>query len=266
MLLLIILYGRCLINKFILILVVATLLLSIGVGSFAADNEIKASSTPVVEITASKPEEEDFGYIESEGDPLEPVNRGIFAFNEAVDDFLIQPVARTYKGVVPEWGRDRVGNFFENLSAPVTFLNSVLQGDVDNAFATFWRFMINTTFGIGGLFDQAEIAGLAARDEDFGQTLGHYGADPGTYLVLPFIGPTTTRDAVGLVADSVTNPFNYVSGEVIIGHVVGEGVHDRSEVLDLTDEIDRTSFDPYSTYRSAYFQKRKDLVTNGGEK
>lgn len=227
----------------------------------AADKDTK--KTPTIQITGDKPEDEDFGYIETRGDPLEPVNRGMFAFNEAIDNAILEPIARGYKKVVPEWGRERIGNFLGNLSEPVTFANSLLQGDIDNALTSFWRFFVNTTIGVGGLSDQAEAVGLPSRKEDFGQTVGSYGAEGGPYIVLPLLGSTNIRDTVGLAVDSVINPFNYVAGAAVAGRAVTEGVHDRSEVLELTDEIDRTAFDPYSTYRSAYTQRRNSQISNG---
>lgn len=230
----------------------------------AQEKKPRVASTPVVEVTGKKPEDEDFGYIETEGDPVEPVNRGIFSFNQGIDDAAIKPLARGYESLVSDWGRERVGNFFDNLQAPVSFLNSLLQGDPQNALAVFWRFVINTTIGLGGIYDTAEEAGLSARKEDFGQTIGVYNEnDPGAYVVLPILGPSSTRDTVGFVVDTLTNPFNYLPGAAVAGLVVSEGIHDRADILELTDEIEQTSFDPYSTYRSAYIQHRADEVSNG---
>ena len=225
---------------------------------------VKASRTEVIEITANKHrEEEDVGKIEAAGDPIEPVNRGTFAFNEALDDAVLTPISRGYKKVVPEVAREKVGNFFSNLTSPVTFVNSALQGDVNNTFTVFWRFFVNTTFGVGGLYDVASEVGLKEKNEDFGQTLGAYGAKDSSYIVLPILGPSTTRDVFGLVVDALTNPFNYLSGGTSAALTVGKGIQTRTDALELTDEIDNTSFDPYSTYRSAYIQKRNDMINNG---
>jgi phospholipid-binding lipoprotein MlaA len=195
-------------------------------------------------------------------DPAEGANRAIYEFNQAVDKAAIKPVAKVYKALVPEWGRERVGSFVNNLSEPVTFVNSLLQGDVNNAFGSFWRFTINSTLGIGGLFDTAGVAGLSQRKEDFDQTLDFYGVETGPYIMLPLLGSTTLRGIFGLGVDSVTNPFNYAGTAVTATRVGTEVVSRRSDALELTDEIERTSFDPYATIRSAYFQHRKAQVKN----
>ncbi len=213
-----------------------------------------------IEITGNRPEDVEAVKIE---DPFEGANRNVFGFNEGVDEMFLEPVSRGYVAVVPEWGRNRVGNFLSNLDEPVTFVSSVLQGDVDNAFTSFWRFVINSTIGIGGLFDQAQYAGLEKREEDFGQTLAVGGADSGSYVVLPLLGPSSVRDTVGLVVDSFINPFNYVSGGLIAARAITDAVNSRSNALELTDEIERTSFDPYATFKSAYTQQRADAVRNG---
>lgn len=197
-------------------------------------------------------------------DPIEGFNRGVYAFNRGVDKILLRPVAWGYRYAVPQYGRDRVGDFFTNLSEPVTFLNSLLQGDVNNAFVTFWRFAINSSVGILGLYDQAQYAGLKLRREDFGQTLGWYGVGPGFYLMLPILGPSSGRDAIGRLADTFTTPTTYIEEEwVPIGLTIAEGIHRRSTVLDFTDQVDATAIDPYATYRSTYMQYRADMIRNG---
>lgn len=199
-----------------------------------------------------------------DGDPIEGFNRTIFTFNKGVDYVLIRPVAWGYREIVPQYGRERVGNFFTNLGEPVNFLNAALQGDADQAFTTFWRFLINSTIGILGLYDQASYMGLDYRNEDFGQTLGYYGAGPGFYLVLPILGPSNARDAIGKVVDVFTDPVTYVEEDwVPIALAVGEGIHTRAAYLEITDNIDETSIDPYANYRSLYLQRRIDLINNG---
>lgn len=217
----------------------------------------------LVIIAVSAPAHAQDSYAE-DIDPIEGFNRGIFWFNKGVDTAIIRPIAWGYKHGVPQYGRDRLGNFFSNLGEPVNFLNAALQGDVDQTFTTLWRFLINSTLGIGGLWDQAAGMGLQYRSEDFGQTLGHYGVGPGFYLVLPILGPSNGRDAVGLVADAFSNPVSYVEPEWIpIALAVGAGIHKRATYLEITDNIDNTSIDPYATYRSAYLQRRIDLINNG---
>jgi phospholipid-binding lipoprotein MlaA len=195
-------------------------------------------------------------------DPAENVNRKIYDFNQDVDKVAIKPAAKVYKTLVPEWGRARIGNFLSNLGEPVTFVNSVLQGNVNNSFTSFWRFVINSTLGVGGLFDQASLTGLQHQREDFDQTLGFYGVESGPYVVLPILGSTTVRGIFGLGVDSMTNPFNYAEDGLVVARYGTETVHQRSDVLDLTDEIEQTSFDPYSTIRSAYLQHRKAQINN----
>lgn len=196
-------------------------------------------------------------------DPLETMNRGIYAFNDVFDRFLLAPVARGYRSAVPEYGRQRVTNVLANLKQPVIFLNSVLQADPENAFSSFWSFMLNTTLGIGGLFDFADVnTDLKVRDEDFGQTLGVWGVGPGPYIVLPILGPSSLRDTVGLAGDWFSDPFNYLDDEIVITRTVIRAIDARANTLDLTDEINEKSFDPYATFRSGYLQKREAQVQN----
>ncbi len=196
------------------------------------------------------------------GDPAEGFNRGIYGFNDALDTAVVAPVSRGYRAAVPAYARNRVSSALGNLGEPVNFLNAALQGDVENVFTCFWRFVINTTVGIGGLYDVAGEAGLKPVKEDFGQTLGAWGVDNGAYIMLPVLGPSTARDTVGLVVDTLTNPFTYLTTPVVVTIKVTEGIDKREGLLDLTDEIQRTSFDPYSTIKSTYIQHRKSQVDN----
>ncbi len=203
---------------------------------------------------------------ENNVDPLEPVNRKIYQFNNLVDRLLLKPVTKAYRAVIPAWGRTRMACFLRNLATPVTFFNSVLQGDMAYASTSFWRFTLNSTFGLGGLFDFAVEQGLRDRIEDFGQTAGVYDIPPGPYIVLPLLGPSTLRDAGGRGVDVFLDPFNYLaSSDQIIARQALDTVESRSETLSLTNEIERTSLDPYATVRSLYLQSRRDLVHNGTE-
>ena len=189
-------------------------------------------------------------------DPLEPVNRIVFGFNKLVDNVLLRPITVAYRAIVPEPGREMVTNALVNLYTPVVFGNSVLQGDPYNSFATMWRFILNSTVGIGGAFDVASQAGLKNRPADFGQTMAMYGIGSGPYLVLPVIGPSNGRDATGRLVDAFMNPFNYVD-EGFSYAMWGTGAIDaRSNNMKLLDDIYRTSLDPYATFRSGYTQKR----------
>jgi phospholipid-binding lipoprotein MlaA len=203
---------------------------------------------------------------EVDNDPIEPVNRAIFKFNTAVDDVVLKPTSKAYRTVVPAWGRQRVSNAVYNISEPVTIVNSALQGDGENAFTSFWRFVFNSTFGLLGTFDVASELGLKARSEDFGQTLHTWGWENSSYVVLPILGPSTVRDTVGLGVDYGTNPFNYnavVSKNTRIAIAVATALDTRTRLLDTTDEIDRTSLDRYSSYKSAYIQNRDSAANNG---
>lgn len=199
-----------------------------------------------------------------EADPLEPYNRAMYQFNYTVDGLILKPVTIGYRAIVPEAGREMVSNFLENLYTPVVFANSVLQGDPQNSFSSFWRFVINTTVGIGGLFDVASEAGLKNRQTDFGQTLALMGARPGPYIVLPIIGPSNIRDAFGRVADACMNPFNYVNTATSLAMWSATAIDQRSKNMKLFDDIYTTSLDPYSTFRSAYTQKRASDIRRAG--
>jgi phospholipid-binding lipoprotein MlaA len=191
-----------------------------------------------------------------DNDPLEPLNRGIYTFNTYADHLVLRPVAAVYRGVVPEEGRKMVSNFIENVNAPVDLANSALQGDAYNSFATFWRFLINTTFGIGGLFDAASEIGLTARHADFGETLAFYGADTGAYLVLPFVGPSNIRDGIGKGVDSLLQPVNWYDEGASLALAISKGVDYRANNMEMIDGFYRDSLDPYAAFRSAFLQKR----------
>lgn len=194
-------------------------------------------------------------------DPFEGVNRAIYQFNDVLDNAVLEPVARGYRVVVPELGRTSIGNFFQNLLEPINMLNSLLQAKPEKVATSFWRFIINTSWGIGGLFDVSKEAGLHDVDEDFGQTLGYYGIDQGPYVILPLLGPSTFRDGIGQVGDAFSDPFNYwFTRYGITARAVGNAIDTREGLLELTDEIQRTALDPYATTRSLYLQRRKALV------
>ena len=201
-------------------------------------------------------------------DPLEPVNRYIFAANLALDTTVIEPVATVYRNIVPDPARDSVRNFLRNLESPVLLTNDVLQRDIGAAGVTTKRFFINTTVGILGLFDRAADMGLARRDEDFGQTMGTYGVGPGVYLVLPILGPSSLRDAAGNFVDYYFDPLNYYAGNTDRANIsflrAGiRGIDTRARVIETLDEIERTSIDFYATIRSLYHQRRQSEIRNG---
>ena len=198
-------------------------------------------------------------------DPLESFNRQVFAFNEVVDTVLLRPVASTYRAITPEYARKGMRNFFRNFYEPVTMANALLQGDPERFFTSMWRFFLNTTLGFGGVYDFAGTYGnLPYRQEDFGQTLAVWADDDDSaYLVLPILGPSTTRDALGRVVDIFLDPWTYsLKAEEAIGAAVGQGITIREELIDPIDDVYATSFDPYATIRSAYEQSRKAAIHN----
>jgi phospholipid-binding lipoprotein MlaA len=205
---------------------------------------------------------------EKTNDPLEPMNREILDFNLFVDRILIKPAAKTYRTVVPQYPRDRMRNFLDNLGEPVIFVNDTLQGEFDRAHTTFARFLFNTTFGIGGLWDQATKIGLEKQTGDFGQTLYAWGVPDGPYLVLPIFGPSNPRDAVGLLVDSYIDPFKYVAannGAKAAGlyRWVATGVDERSRNIESFDEIQRNALDFYAQLRSLWRQHRASELRHG---
>ena len=197
-------------------------------------------------------------------DPIEPVNRAIFEFNRVADQILIKPLAQMYQVLLPEPLRDGIRNFLDNLRTPVTLANDLFQGKFDRAAVTVQRFVINSTAGVGGLFDVARDFGIQGHREDFGQTVATWGGGEGMYLVLPILGPSNPRDAVGLVVDGFLDPVNYFApGEVILARSLVRGVVERERVLDTLDEIERASLDFYATLRSLYRQRRADEIRDG---
>ncbi len=198
-------------------------------------------------------------------DPLEGLNRGIYKFNDTVDKAAVKPVAGAYKAVVPGTVRTGVNNFFSNLGTVVTIINDLLQLKFDKAMTDTGRFVINTTFGIGGLIDVASMDGIEKRSEDFGQTLAYWGWENSTYLVLPFIGPSTVRDAGGLVVDSAwLDPIYYVDHVPTRNSMLATKFIDRrSQFLPASDLLDEAALDPYAFMRDAYLQRRLNHIYDG---
>lgn len=197
-------------------------------------------------------------------DPLEPVNRAVFDFNLFIDGLLLKPLAGLYRDLVPPPVRTAVHNVTTNAAAPLVFVNDVLQGEPDRAGETLGRFMLNTIAGLGGIIDVAKGEGLHPHDEDLGQTLAVHGADEGIYLVLPLIGPSTTRHAVGRVGDYFLDPLRYVLDDGPRLAITGADIIDsRSRTIDAIDEMQRTSIDFYAAVRSAYWQLRIKEIHQG---
>ncbi|MCC6597822.1 MAG: VacJ family lipoprotein [Alphaproteobacteria bacterium] len=200
-------------------------------------------------------------------DPFEGTNRAVFAFNNKVDDIIIHPIAKGYNTVVPKPARTGVDNVLRNLKSPVTFANQALQGDVGGAGNVFVRTVINTLLGFGGLFDVAAAEGIEYEQEDFGQTLATWGVGHGPYLVVPIIGPSSLRDYVGYAVDSFADPlrwylFNIDHEEIYYGKVGMEYLTLRASLVDVLEDLEKSSIDYYAATRSAYYQRRAALVND----
>jgi phospholipid-binding lipoprotein MlaA len=211
---------------------------------------------------------------EQQDDPLEPLNRGIFQFNRVVDGLLLEPAARMYRMATPQFFRTGVRNFLGNLSTPVVLANDLLQGDFQRAELTLGRFMMNTILGLGGLIDVGGKLGMPERHyEDFGQTLAVYGVGFGPYLMLPLLGPSSGRDAVGRVVDLAFDPLTVVGAadiDVVIDPTTislartgAEALSQREQSLEQVDELRRSSIDLYAAVRTLYFQYRENQIRNG---
>jgi phospholipid-binding lipoprotein MlaA len=196
-------------------------------------------------------------------DPLEPVNRVFFQFNDKFYFWLMKPVSSGYAAVVPEPARVRVKNVFSNVTTPVRLVNCLLQADLRGAGTELSRFGINTTVGILGINDPAENRwDIAARKEDTGQTLGVYGLGTGLYINWPILGPSSARGTVGMVGDAFLSPLTYYPTESAArtGIRVGERVNATSLRLGDYEQLKEDALDPYVALRNAYFQRRRHLV------
>jgi len=195
-------------------------------------------------------------------DPIEPLNRVLFVVNDKAYYWVMKPVARGYRAVVPEGVRLSVRNFFSNIGMPIRFVNNLLQGKIRNSGVELLRFAINTTAGIGGLFDPAKNDfHLSPRDEDLGQTFGKYGAGHGLYIVLPLLGPSSLRDAIGLAGDSFLDPVNYAGDtEVIVGVKAFKAENEVSLRIGEYEDLTKPAIDPYVAVRDAYSQYRAKKV------
>ncbi len=198
-------------------------------------------------------------------DPWEGFNRAMFQLNEGVDKALLKPTAQAYKAVVPEPARQCVSNIFGNIGDIWSAFNSLLQGKPGECMNQLMRVAINTTLGLGGCLDIArEVEGLEKRDEDFGQTLGVWGFEPGPYLVLPFFGPSSARDGFGLVLDKSADPVGHINHVRTRNTALGSRViSTRADLLDASTALERAALDRYIFIRDAYFQRRLNAVYDG---
>lgn len=194
-------------------------------------------------------------------DPIEGFNRGVYGFNKAVDKVILKPVAYVYKGVVPIAMQQGVGNFFDNLEEITTVANDILQLKFRYALKDTTRFVVNSTFGLGGLIDIATRVGIEQRKEDFGQTLHHWGYKSSSYLVLPFLGPSTVRDTVGRVVDRYAlSIWPWIDDdEWRYGLTALNVIDTRAALLEKEKVLDTIAVDEYSFVRDAYLQRRNSL-------
>ena len=207
--------------------------------------------------------------FEATNDPFEPMNRTIFDVNQFLDRFLIKPVAQGYHTVLPQFTQDMIRHFLNNLGEPVIFANDMMQFEWQAANITAGRFIVNSTFGAGGLFDLASNTGLERQTGDFGQTLYAWGVPQGPYLVLPILGPSDPEDGIGLGVDGVMDPFGYlargydVGTTVTISRMAGSGIDLRARNIDTLDDLQRNSIDFYAEIRSLYRQHRASELRHG---
>jgi phospholipid-binding lipoprotein MlaA len=201
-------------------------------------------------------------------DRFERFNRSVYKFNTALDHAILRPIARAYVRVTPQPVRTSVNNAISNLAYPVTLVNSFLQGKFNDGMTDAARLLVNSTIGIGGLFDPASGMGLEPHQEDFGQTMGWWGMHSGPYLMLPFLGPSTVRDAVGLVPDylllhEIETVKLFDNNQYVQWSLFALGtVNRRTQLLDQDPILERT-YDPYAFLRSAYLQRRDYLIHDG---
>ncbi len=229
-------------------------------------------SSPSLFASASdqvKTDSDDFETTQIEDevyDPLEPINRAIFSFNNVADRIILEPVAKGYKKL-PSPLQSGISNFLSNLRAPLVVINQVLQGQGENAIQSTGRFLVNSTVGVFGLIDVAEKIGLEEKEEDFGQTLATWGVGDGFYIVLPLFGPSNLRDTTGMVMTMVTDPINaYAVNEgeawIVPMRTAANAVDQRSKIIDEVNALRDNAIDYYAAVRSSYYQNRNAAINN----
>ncbi len=200
-------------------------------------------------------------------DPLEPMNRKIDAFNTAVDEAVLRPVAKGYTKAVPQGGRSAITNFFNNLKEPNTIVNDVLQGKLGQGLADTTRFLINSTLGVAGLFDVAKHMGLERHQEDFGQTLAVWGVGQGAYIVYPFLGPNSVRNTPGTIMgyalDGATYFYMVMNPPAVIAATALKYINDRANIEDFVKMRDEMALDAYVFVREGWRQSRLYSIYDG---
>jgi phospholipid-binding lipoprotein MlaA len=207
-------------------------------------------------------------------DPIEPVNRNIFAFNDFIDVYLLEPVARTYDKNVPELVQTGIGNFYENLRYPQYLVSDLVQLKFGQVVQHTGRFAVNSTVGILGFMDPAKNMGLPRHEEDFGIALAYHGIPAGPYLVIPIIGPSNVRDGIGRVVDIFLDPMNWIAYSdasssvqtwVPIGSRIVKTIDQRARLLGAVEAAKETSLDYYLFTQSSFYQYRHGVLTDGAE-
>ncbi len=206
--------------------------------------------------------------FERTNDPLEPLNRKTFAFNQALDHAVFRPVAKAYVAVVPDDARKAIHHVLDNMKEPTLFFNNVLQGEFKRAEITFGRFVVNSTVGFGGLVDVMTLSGVERQPADFGQTMYVWGIASGPYLILPVVGPSNPRDAIGNAIDSYDDPFTIVANDhgfsdLTTTRLIIGGIDERANVLEELDDLEKNSVDFYAELRSLSQQHRAAELLHG---
>jgi phospholipid-binding lipoprotein MlaA len=237
--------------------------------SIPTDDEVIQTDKEVVQVFAvppSEPVEEEAG-AEEIPDPVEPMNRAFFKFNDKLYFWVLKPVASGYKAIVPEDARIGVRNFFSNLSTPVRLVNCLLQAKFKGAGNEVFRFLLNSTFGLAGFLDLAKRDfNVEKEDRDFGQTLGVWGMGPSFYLNWPILGPSSPRDTIGFIGDLAFDPRTYVFNApwnyVAAGAKPMEAINNTSFMIGEYEDFKKAALDPYVAMRNAYFQHREQKIRN----
>lgn len=216
-----------------------------------------AASAPGVDAPPARPA--------SRKDPFEGFNRSVFSFNDAIDTAVLKPVAQAYQDVVPEYIRTLIGNVFGNVADAWSAVNHFLQGKFESGAQMSFRVATNTVLGFGGLLDIGTEIGLEKQPEDFGQTLGRWGAPAGPYLVLPLLGPSTVRDTLALPADMSFGPTYYIDDTraKLLGVTALSVVNTRASLLGASKVLDDVALDRYGFLRDAYLARRLNQVHDG---
>ncbi len=204
------------------------------------------------------------GELKDERDPWEGYNRAAFKFNDTLDRAILKPVAKGYKKITPDLMEEAVHNFFSNLEDVGVAVNNLLQFKIKDGFSDIGRLALNSTFGIGGLIDLGTVAGFRKHEEDFGQTLGAWGLDSGPYFVIPFLGPSTLRDAPAKAVDHYLDPITYVEDDTIRYSLRAVDLIDlRAGLLATEETIEGVAFDRYTFIKNAFLDRREFLVHDG---